>query len=53
MHRATAARKVFVEVLQQLGTPMPPIRPCPSYNLAARKVFIEMFEPCVVAHLQR
>jgi hypothetical protein len=50
---ATAARKVFVEVLQQHGTPMPPIRPCPSCNLAACKVFVEMLEPWAVALLQR
>jgi hypothetical protein len=43
--------QVFVEMLQQSRTPVPSIRPCPSCNLSARKVLIEIFEPWIIYHI--
>jgi hypothetical protein len=45
--------QVVMEMLQHRHTLVLSIRPCPSYNLAAHKVFIEILEPWAVAHLQR
>jgi hypothetical protein len=40
--------QVFVEMLQQSRTPVPSIRPCPSCNLSAHKVLIEILEPWII-----
>jgi hypothetical protein len=45
-------RNVFVEMLEQRHAPVPSFRPCPSCDLATRKVFIEMLELWAEAHLQ-
>jgi hypothetical protein len=35
---------VSVEMLQQHNALVPSMRPCPSYNLAVRKMFVEMLK---------
>jgi hypothetical protein len=45
-------RYLFVEMLLQHSAPVPTFRLCPSYNLAAYKVFVEMLESWAVERLQ-
>jgi hypothetical protein len=45
-------RNVVVEMLQQRHAPVPSFRPCPSCDLATRKVLVEILQPWAEVHLQ-